>query len=120
MFVTIYSPGGLTLSGNFRATFQNLAAADPAPIAGDVSGSIADSSIVIHASSYDPSSKIYTVPFSIQSGSLDGSHLTIGLYLALGITTENLKLLTIDKEIPIPVDALAVVAGLIVLYLILR
>jgi len=120
MYVTVYSPGGISIAGDFRATFQNVGSADPLVISEDTPVTIADSSLVLHQSSYDPVEKIYTVPFTISAGALDGNHISIGLYLLLGATTENLKLLSVEKKFDdIDTYILGAVAAL-VLFLLLR
>lgn len=121
MRIVVYSPGGVSIGGDYWATFQNIAPDDPAPITDDLPVSIADSSLVLHASSYDPASKLYTIPFTIKAGSLDGSHLTIGLYLLLGTSTDHLKLLTIERDVPIPYTELLIAGAILfAIYLITR
>jgi hypothetical protein len=116
MYLTIYTPGGESLSGDFRAQFDILSNAVPPAITSDTNVHIGGNPIVLHPSTYDAETKRYILPFTLQNSSLDSTALAFGLYLLLGITTESVKIVSIDYAVAVP-DWVWLVLLLILLFI---
>lgn len=114
MYLSIYSPGAESLSGDFRAQFDINSGAVPPAITTDINIQIGGNPIVLHPTSFDSVSKRYILPFTT-SGNLDLTSLVFGLYLTLGITTDAMKIVSIDYSLDMP-DWIWIVGLIIIIY----
>lgn len=120
MYITVYQPGTDSLAGDFRATFQVQAGGTPPVITGDMSATIAGESVTLHPSTYDAATGLFVLPFSLLSGALDGTETSIGLLTLMGVTSQQMKLLSVEIDFPIPDILWIGLVLLVIIYLLLK
>ena len=102
MYLTVYSPGTAITTGDYRASFKVNSDSPPPAFTADVSFTIAGKTLTFHKSEYDSVSKEYNLYFTLAENPLDPQALVIGLLMILGVTTDNVQVVSIDKSIEIP------------------